>query len=120
MKDNIEDYINHVMVEKRLSKNTSNSYKEDLLKYQEYLNSKFIYKTSDISNKNITDYLEYLNESNYTITTITRKHTTIKNFYNYLYQKKIIKHNVAESIERPKIRKTLPKVLSIEEVDKLL
>lgn len=120
MDDFIEDYINHVMFEKRLSKNTTSSYKEDLVKYQEYLNNKKINRVEDISLKDVTDYLEYLNKNDYTITSIARKLTTIKNFHNYLFQKQIISKNVTETIERPKIRKTLPKVLTVEEVDKLL
>lgn len=120
MNNKIDDYINHVMFEKRLSKNTVNSYREDLIKYDEYLKSKNIVNIDKINKEDVTDYLEILNNDNYTITSIARKLTTIKNFYSYLYQKGIIECDITQTIERPKIRKTLPKVLTIEEVDKLL
>ena len=120
MKDQIEDYINFVTVEKRLSKNTVSSYEEDLLKYSEFLKKCNIEDAKLIRVSDIEDYLKKLSKNDYTVTSIARKLTTIKNFHNYLYQRKKINSNEAESIERPKIRKTLPKVMTVEQVDSLL
>ena len=120
MKDHIDEYISFLTFEKRLSKNTIYSYEEDLKKYMDYLNKKEIYTTESIKTTDIESYLVYLNNNNYTITSIARKLTTIKNFHNYLFQKEYIKKDVSNTIERPKLKKSLPKVMSIEEVDKLL
>lgn len=120
MKNEIEDFINFVAFEKRLSKNTIISYKEDLLKYEEYMKKQLISDVNKISTSNIEKYLIYLNNYEYTITSIARKLTTIKAFHNYLYQRGITKNNVAEAIDRPKIKKALPKVLTVEQVDALL
>lgn len=120
MKEEIEDYINFTIFEKRLSKNTVNSYKEDLIKYEEYLKSKKITKVDNINTHDIEKYLIYLKDNEYSITSIARKLTTIKNFHNYLFNKQIIKKDVSQTIERPKIKKTLPKVMTVAEVDKLL
>ena len=120
MKNEIEDFINFVAFEKRLSKNTIISYKEDLLKYEEYMKRQSITDINKVSTNNIEKYLIYLNNNEYTITSIARKLTTIKAFHNYLYQRNITKSNVAEAIDRPKIKKALPKVLTVEQVDALL
>lgn len=120
MKNDINDYIGFVTFEKRLSKNTIESYLEDLIKYMDFLNEKGINNTASIKTKDIELYLEKLNTESYEITSIARKLTTIKNFHNYLCQRGYIKTNVAEAIERPKLKKTLPKTMTIEEVDKLL
>ena len=120
MIDEIDDYINFVTVEKRLSKNTVLSYKKDLIKYNDFLSKRNIKFAKNIKINDIEDYLKELSNNNYTITSIARKLTTIKNFHNYLYQRKKINKNVAETIERPKIRKQLPKVMTVEQVDLLL
>ena len=120
MDEAIEDYLGFVRFEKRLSENTISSYGEDLLKYNEFLNKKGITKPSNIDTKDIEKYLEYLNNNDYNIKSIARKLTTIKNFHNYLYQKGKISKNIVENIERPKTKKSLPKVMTVEEVDKLL
>lgn len=120
MKNDIEDFMSYIVFEKRLSKNTSNSYKNDLIKYEEFLNIKNIFKTEDISKSDIEQYLEELNKDDVKVSSIARKLTTIKAFHNYLFQKKKIKVDVSENIERPKLRKKLPNVLTVEEVDRLL
>lgn len=120
MKHDIENFINYIMFEKRLSKNTSNSYKNDLIKYMDYLEKKQIYNTKNISKSDIESYLEKLNKEDTKTSSIARKLTTIKTFHNYLFQRKILNIDVAETIERPKLRKKLPNILTVDEVDKLL
>ena len=120
MKNDINNYIGFVTFEKRLSKNTVESYLEDLIKYMNFLNERGISNTASIKTRDIELYLEKLSNEKYEITSIARKLTTIKNFHNYLYQRGYIKTNVAETIERPKLKKTLPKTMTVEEVDKLL
>lgn len=116
----IEEYLNFITFERRLTKNTKLSYEEDLKKYKEFLDNRHITNASNIKKKDITDYLIYLSDNEYTITSIARKLTTIKNFHNYLYQKALIASDVSLTIERPKTKKSLPKIMSVEEVDKLL
>ena len=120
MKNEIEEYIGFVTFERRLSKNTILSYKRDLDKYYDFLNKKNIRKVENITTQDIEEYLKYLNNNKYSITSIARKLTTIKNFHKYLFQRNIIKKDISESIERPKSIKTLPKIMTVEEVDKLL
>ena len=116
----IEDFISHIEFEKRLSKNTSNSYKNDLNKYKDYLEKKGIFTTKDISKSDVEKYLEKLNKDDVKTSSIARKLTTIKAFHNYLFQKQKINVDVTETIERPKLRKKLPNVLTVDEVDRLL
>ncbi len=120
MNDEIEDYINYVIFEKGLTDNTSLAYRRDLNKYAKFLEEKGINRAKDISKEDILDYLKKLHDEKASTTTLARKLTTIKSFHDYLFQRKRIKEDVSVSIERPKLRKALPKVLTVEEVDKLL
>lgn len=114
----IEDFINYIVVEKRLSNNTREAYTRNLEAYRKFLLKKNIKNTSNISTKDISNYLKSISELK--SSTISQKLTTIKEFHNYLFQTKVLKTDVAKDISRPKLSKTLPNVLSIEEVDKLL
>ena len=120
MEELIEKYINYVLFERRLSKNTASSYKNDLDKFKLYLESHHISSFKELTKKDVINYLEYLDKENITTSSIARKLTTIKNFYTYLEKTGVTTYNITEGIERPKLRKKLPEVLTIEEVDKLL
>ncbi len=115
-----EEYLSYIEFERRLSKNTVASYSNDLDKYYLFLKKRNISSVSKITKKDILDYLEYLSKEGISTTSIARKLTTIKNFHGFLYQRELINNDVASSIERPKLRKTLPKVMTVEEVDRLL
>ena len=114
----IEDFINYCVFEKGLSDKTKLSYENDLKIYSEYLRDNNIKNVEDIKSDHIKDFLKIRNDEE--VTTIAHNLTVIKNFHAYLLKEKITNNNVSEFIERPKLRKTLPKTLSIEEVDTLL
>lgn len=116
MKQDIEKFIEYLIIEKKYSKNTINSYKKDLEKFNTILKNKNI--------KNVTkeDIKEYLNEINKNLNSksVSRNISTLKSFYKYLKINKIINKNIMDQINNPKIKKALPKVLTEEEVSKLL
>ena len=121
MINDIEDYKNYLIFERRMAKNTTSSYIRDLEGYKEYLEKeRKIINTEKVKKEDIEKYLEYLIKNNYTTTSLARKLTAIKNFHKYLYATQKLKEDVAITIDRPKLRKALPNVLTIEEVDKLL
>lgn len=120
MIEDIDNYLSYIRYERRLTSNTISSYHNDLIKYLEYMKKRNVTRTKEITKKDILNYLEYLKDEDISTTSIARKLTTIKNFHSFLYQREYINVDVASSIERPKLRKTLPKVLTVEEVDRLL
>ena len=116
MQKNIEDFISYLLFEKKYSENTIKSYKRDLKKFQKYFNNKNI-KT--INKKDIQNYIEYLGKE-LEEKSVSRNISTLKSFYKYQKMNKEIDKNPMETITNPKLKKTLPKVLSEEEVNKLL
>lgn len=121
MKEDIDNYKNYLIFERRMAKNTTSSYIRDLNGYQQFLKENR--KKTDITKVDkldIQNYLEYLNKNDYTTTSIARKLTAVKNFHKYLLATNRVKVDEALTIERPKLRKALPNVLTVEEVDLLL
>ena len=121
MQNDIDNYRNYLIFERRMSKNTTSSYIRDLEGYKEFLEKeRRINSTLDISKKDIESYLEFLSNNNYTTTSLARKLTAIKNFHKYLFATGVVNVDESITIERPKLRKSLPNVLTIDEVDNLL
>ena len=98
---------------------TKISYRNDLDIYWEYLKNNGIDDVEDITADDIRGFLKDRNSLE-KVTTIAHNLTVIKNFHQYLLKEKLVKDDAASGIERPKLRKSLPRSLSIEDVDKLL
>ncbi len=118
MDDAIQDFLNYCIFEKGLSDRTKISYENDLNVYKEFLKDRHVDSVNDITSDMIKDFLKIRNEEE--TTTIAHNLTVIKNFHVYLLKEKLVDKNVSEFIERPKLRKALPKTLSVEDVDLLL
>ncbi len=118
IEDAISDFLNYCIFEKGLSDKTKESYENDLKVYSEFLKERSILNVEDITSDSIKDFLKIRNDEE--PTTIAHNLTVIKNFHVYLLKEKIVSKDVSLFIERPKLRKSLPKTLSIEDVDTLL
>lgn len=113
----INYFIEYLLIDKKYSENTIKSYQNDLKKYQNYFKNKSIDK---INEENIREYLKYLKKENNESKTISHNISTLRSFYKFLLIEKKVNKNPMEWIEIPKIKKSLPKTLSFEEINKLL
>ena len=109
------NYKSYLLTIKHLSDNSITSYLLDIIKYLEKINKNY----HKITKEDIINYLDYLNDNEYSIYSIERKISSIKNFHNFLYKEYNI-IDISETIEHPRFYKKIPNVLSIEEVEKLL
>ena len=115
----LEDFLLYLNKELNYSDKTIISYKKDLLDYIEYLKKHNIdFKT--INYNQIRDYLKYLDSLNLKNSSISRKLSSIRSFYNYLVLDNIIQDNKFLSIKNPKIEKHLPNFLNYNEISDLL
>ena len=118
MENYIDDYLNYILLEKRLSNNTYDSYTFDLECFKNYFNNK---KIDNIKENDIVLYLEYLKkEKKLSSRSIERHLTTIRGFFKYLVKMEIIKYDITKNIDNLKIGKHLPMTLTIDEVNKLM
>lgn len=116
----LSDYIIELKTIKQRDKDTTvNSYSEDIYKYLEYMENKNISSALDITYNNLLDYLKYLDDNKYEVTSVARKIVSIKSFHKYLSETYNIV-NISTKINTPKFYRKLPNVLTIEEVDNLL
>ena len=124
MKDKYEvntfilDYIDYLKYEKNLSSETIKKYKYNLITFEKYILNKNI-NLFDVTQYDIMDFLtNYFKDKG--VSSKTNSITSINNFYIYLVKDKRININPCENIDRPKMKKRLPDVLTVNEVDKLL
>ncbi len=68
----------------------------------------------------LLEYLAYLREQQYAEATIARKVAAVKSFFAYLHAEKIIEDNPAKLVASPRVGRTLPQTLTVNQVDALL
>ena len=115
-KEYLDDYIDYIKYERKLSDNTINNYKNDINKYILYLKDKSIIK---INPKEINDYINHIS-NNLSSSSLFRNIASLNNFYNFLTINKKISFNPCQNIARPKLAKCLPNILTIEEINTLM
>ncbi|QQE72851.1 site-specific tyrosine recombinase XerD [Brevibacillus composti] len=116
----IDQFIHFLSVEKGLSPNTLESYQRDMIAYTSYLQEQGVTRIEDSTRTQIIGYLMSLQEKGRATATLSRNMASIRAFYQFLVRDKYIEKDPSIHLETPKIEKRLPKVLSVEEVERLL
>jgi len=117
----IKGFVSYLQLEKSLSPNSIDAYKRDLAKLHKYATTLPKPKSpSNITQDDLEGLLKSLNELEILERSQARLVSAIKGFYKYMVLENIIKENPAQLIEAPKLPKTLPVYLTLEEVDAIL
>ena len=119
MDKQIKLFLEFLEKDKKLSSNTLQSYKRDILQYQEYIN-KNGFNFLKVDTDELNAYFEYLKSLNKKTTTISRNLATIRSFYQFLLRNKKIKKDPSIGVESPKVEKKAPSILTSKEVELLL
>jgi len=119
MEKQIKLFIEFLENDKKLSKNTLESYKRDISQFEEYIDENHI-NYAKITKQELSEYLKYLQEEGKKASTISRSIASIRSFYQYLIRTKKIKNDPTEDIQSPKVERKVPSVLTSQEVELLL
>lgn len=121
MNDQLSDFIHFMTVERGLSENTIVSYKRDLQNYLSFLMThEQLTDIRDVTRLHIIHYLKQLKEEGKSSKTSVRHLSSIRSFHQFLLREKVTTDDPSWNIETQKTERTLPKVLSLGEVEKLL
>ncbi|MDF2854498.1 MAG: xerD [Neobacillus sp.] len=121
MEEYLKSFMQFMLVEKGLANNTLLSYERDLKSYLRYLrNVEAIDKLDNVQRIHIVHFLASLKEQGKSAKTIARHVASIRAFHQFLLREKVAGQDPTVHIETPKSERTIPKVLSLEEVEKLL
>ncbi|MBM6787627.1 site-specific tyrosine recombinase XerD [Ligilactobacillus salivarius] len=114
------DYLYYLKVERGLSENTIASYGIDLKLFLEYLRENEIPSFKQVNKEVIVNYMQAEKNNNKANSSILRSVSSLRKFFQYLAQEKIIEKDPMLLIDTPKKKQHLPQVLTKEEVEKLL
>lgn len=116
----LDSFLSYLAVEKGLSENTLESYGRDVRKFIEFLEHKKVKDISNVKYPEIAEFLAYSKDKGFNPATIVRSIVSIKQFFKYLIIEKLISEDPAAQIKTPKMKKAIPGVISLDDVEKLL
>lgn len=120
MKEDLEEYIRYLRIERGLADNTIESYKRDLNQYLAYLEKSELEDWARIDRYTILSFLQELKETKKSSATVIRMVSSLRKFHQYLKQEQRSTIDPMLHIDTPKKAQHLPKVLSMTEVEKLI
>jgi integrase/recombinase XerD len=120
MKIFLDEYLAVLKLEKNLSVNTIESYKNDITNLFQFLQNYNINDPQQIKYNHLSAFFKFLKDAGLVSSSASRYHSSLKGFFSYLFQNKYITENPVEKIPAPKLSKKLPQVLTINEIDAIL
>jgi integrase/recombinase XerD len=115
----ISSFLTYVKVEKGLSSNTVSAYKRDLVKFDDFAQKRKL-SLESVSRDDLVDFLAGLYRLNLESRTVARHLVTLRNFFRFAQIHDLISTDPSINLESPKIRRSLPGYLRLEEVERLL
>jgi integrase/recombinase XerD len=115
----ISSFLTYVKVEKGLSSNTVSAYRRDLVKFDVFAQKRKL-SLEAVSRDDLVDFLAGLYRMNLESRTVARHLVTMRNFFRFAQIQELITTDPSINLESPKIRRSLPGYLRLEEVERLL
>lgn len=114
----LENYLNYLEYQKNYSQDTINSYRIDIVEFFEYLNQESI-KVEDVDYDVVRLWLMFLNDKKNKSSTVSRKISSMRGFYRYLINNKVIENNPFSLVTLPKKERKLPRFFYYNELEEL-
>jgi len=115
----ISSFVMHVRVEKGLSANTVSAYRRDLVKFEGFAKKRKL-ALETVSRDDLVDFLASLYREKLESRTVARHLVTLRNFFRFAQVQELITADPSINLESPKIRRSLPGYLRLDEVERLL
>jgi integrase/recombinase XerC len=112
----IDRFCDSLKAEKDVSVHTLKAYTNDLKEFLSYADTLI----SDITHLDIRGFLASLHHKKLKKSSISRKLATIRSFFRYLHREGIVKKNPAKMVASPRMQKTLPRFLTVDEAFSLM
>ena len=116
----LESFNDFLVLEQGASPRTDEAYGRDLARFATYAVSRGAVGPADVSARLLREYVYHLKDLGLAPASIRRNVSALRTYFKFLLGEGRVTHDPSERLESPKRWRTLPEVLSVAEVDKLL
>src|SRR6266511_1858431 len=126
MSTQIERFLDHLSVERGLSGNTVSAYRRDLARYASYLAARGVRDARAVDDAAVAGFIARLSSSThhegtpYRATSVVRALASVRSFHRFLMREGRADRDPSAGVVRPKLPRSLPRPLSVEDVQQLL
>jgi len=113
-------FLKHLEHERRLSPRTVENYHRDLQRIQQYCADRHIHHWPQLDIHQVRALVASLHRQGLHGRTIARLLSALRSLFRYLLREGEVTHNPAEGVSAPKAKRPLPKVLDVDQVNRLL
>jgi integrase/recombinase XerD len=118
--DLLQQFLNYLAIEKGLRPKSLEAYKRDLQDYIDFLEERGRTPVDSGIDGVLSLFIVHLHDQGLSPRSLARKSSALRGFYKFLRSEGLIEEDPTKLLERPKIGRALPKVLSLEEVELIL
>jgi integrase/recombinase XerD len=115
----ISAFLNYAKIEKGLSSNTIAAYTRDLRKFAAFVEARGL-EVKAVGRDDVVDFLSELYRQKLDSRSVARHLVSLRNLFRFAQTEELISIDPTLNLESPKLRKSLPSYLRLEEVDRLL
>ena len=116
----LSEYLEFLEVEKGLSGNTVEAYRNDLTSFLDFCSQRGSNEIDEIDRSDINAYILKLRDEKYSPSSVVRKIASMRGFFKWFCANDYGKKNPTQTLERPKLPKRLPKVMTVDELNTIL
>jgi integrase/recombinase XerD len=120
MEEAIDEYLDHLSVERGLSQSTVASYRGDLAAYSRFLAERKVHSPDDVSSRNVSDFSGHRLAEGVSPRSIARNLSCLRGFHRYLVVQGAVAADPTLDVEGPKFQRKLPDVLAVHEIEAIL
>jgi integrase/recombinase XerD len=123
----VERYLDHLTVERGLSEHTVVAYRRDLRRYLDFLATRDVVEPDAVEEATVRSFVASLSASTYgdderpyRASSVARTLSSVRSFHRFLVREGVTDRDPAVEISQPKLPRSLPRPLTVEEVTRLL
>ena len=116
----LEQFLTHIGVERGLAQSTVGAYASDLRRYLDWLEARGVHGPAAVTRQDVEDYVADLDGAGESGRSKARRLASIHAFHRFALAQQAVASDVAATVKAPKGAGTLPDVLTVDEVARLL
>ncbi|MHB8137665.1 MAG: site-specific tyrosine recombinase XerD [Smithellaceae bacterium] len=120
MRDLLDRYYSHLLIEKGAAGNTMEAYGRDLNRYVSFLENKGLKDAQSVIPKTVVEFLVQIKGEGLSSNSMNRSLAALRGFYKFLLQEKVLDESPLANIELAKVWMRLPDTVSKEEMNLIL